>query len=202
MFGDISWGGLCTLAILTLSVWSTAGQHVAFLAIHVKFNVGSWTFDVQRSPSMLHIVLFNPEIPQNTGNIGRLCAITETRLHLIHPLGFTITDKHLKRSGMDYWHSLDVHHHEDWAAFKTSEFRPERLWLFTTKADHVYWDVQYEDGDGLVFGNEGHGAPDWLHAELQGQRVTIPHKNTELRSLNLSTSVGIATYEALRQLSV
>ena len=71
---------------------------------------------------MLHIVLFNPEIPQNTGNIGRLCAITQTRLHLIHPLGFTITDKHLKRSGMDYWHSLDVHHHDDWAAFKAASF--------------------------------------------------------------------------------
>jgi tRNA (cytidine/uridine-2'-O-)-methyltransferase len=151
---------------------------------------------------MLHIVLFNPEIPQNTGNIGRLCAITETRLHLIHPLGFTITDKHLKRSGMDYWHSLDVHHHDDWEAFKASKFAPKRLWLFTTKADDLYWNVQYAEDDGLVFGNEGHGAPDWLHAELEGHRLTIPHKNVELRSLNLSTSVGIATYEVLRQLSV
>jgi len=154
-------------------------------------------FDV---PAMLHIVLFNPEIPQNTGNIGRLCAITESRLHLIHPLGFTITDKHLKRSGMDYWHSLDVHHHENWEAFKASEFAPKRLWLFTTKADHTYWDVEYADGDGLVFGSEGHGVPEWLHAELEGCRLTIPHKNTALRSLNLSTAAGIATYEALRQL--
>ena len=151
---------------------------------------------------MLHIVLFNPEIPQNTGNIGRLCAITESRLHLIHPLGFTITDKHLKRSGMDYWHSLDVHHHRDWAAFQASPHAPKRLWLFTTKADAVYWDARFEEEDGLVFGSEGNGAPDWLHDQLAGQRLTIPHKNTTLRSLNLSTSVGVATYEALRQLSV
>ena len=151
---------------------------------------------------MLHIVLFNPEIPQNTGNIGRLCAITRTRLHLIHPLGFTITDKQLKRSGMDYWSSLDVHHHENWKMFKMSEYSPQRMWLFTTKSDRAYWDIQYNDGDGLVFGNEGHGAPDWLHAELAKQRLTIPHPNSELRSLNLATAAGIATYEAIRQLTL
>jgi len=150
---------------------------------------------------MLHIVLHNPEIPQNTGNIGRLCAINACRLHLIHPLGFTITDKHLKRSGMDYWHALDVQHHADWAAFRQSSLAPVgRLWLFTTKAGHTFWDVQYGDGDALVFGNEGHGAPAWLHEELSATRVTIPQKNAQLRSLNLSTAVGIATYEALRQL--
>ena len=155
---------------------------------------------IQIGFQMLHIILFNPEIPQNTGNIGRLCAITQTRLHLIHPLGFTITDKQLKRSGMDYWHSLDVHHHKNWQAFEASEAKPRRLWLFTTQSDHAYWDVQFEDEDGLVFGNEGHGAPEWLHAKLEGKRLTIPHGNAELRSLNLATSVGIATYEAIRQL--
>jgi tRNA (cytidine/uridine-2'-O-)-methyltransferase len=149
---------------------------------------------------MLHIVLFNPEIPQNTGNIGRLCAINECRLHLIHPLGFTITNKHLRRSGMDYWHSLDVHHHDDWPAFRESTARPQgRLWLFTTKAGASYWDVEYGQDDGLVFGNEGHGAPEWLHTELTDGRVTIPQKNPKMRSLNLSTAVGIAAYEALRQ---
>lgn len=151
---------------------------------------------------MLHIVLFNPEIPQNTGNIGRLCAVTRTRLHLIHPLGFTITDRQIKRSGMDYWNSLDVHHHEDWATFKASKHRPDRLFLLTTKSDQPYWNVRYEDNDGLVFGNEGHGAPDWLHAELEGQRLTIPHANNDLRSLNLATAAGIVTYEAVRQLSL
>jgi tRNA (cytidine/uridine-2'-O-)-methyltransferase len=149
---------------------------------------------------MLHIVLFNPEIPQNTGNIGRLCAVTECRLHLIHPLGFTITDKHLKRSGMDYWHSIDLHQHDDWAAFEGSPAAPKRLWLLTTHADHAYWDVSFSDGDGLVFGSEGQGAPDWLHEKLRGHRLTIPHMNTALRSLNLSTSVGIVAYEAIRQL--
>ncbi|MGB1128370.1 MAG: tRNA (cytidine(34)-2'-O)-methyltransferase [Opitutales bacterium] len=150
---------------------------------------------------MLHIILVHPEIPQNTGNIGRLCAINACRLHLVHPLGFNITDKQIRRSGMDYWRSLDVQHHENWDALKQSALRPTgQLWLFTTKADASYWDVQYADGDGLVFGNEGHGAPEWLHEELAANRVTIPQKNPEMRSLNLSTAAGIATYEALRQL--
>lgn len=150
--------------------------------------------------AMLHIILFQPEIPQNTGNIGRMCALTRSRLHLIHPLGFEITDKHLKRAGMDYWHSLDVQHHADWAAFKRSEAGPRRLWLFTTKSARSYWGANFEDGDGLVFGNEGHGAPEWLHAEFgDDRRLTIPHANPELRSLNLSTAAGIACYEALRQ---
>ena len=151
---------------------------------------------------MLHLVLFNPEIPQNTGNIGRLCAINECRLHLVHPLGFKITDKQLRRSGMDYWKSLDVHHHDDWPAFKASpQAPPGKLWLFTTKAEKSYWEVEYVDGDALVFGNEGHGAPQWLHDELVDTRITIPQKNSELRSLNLSTAAGIATYEVMRQLA-
>ena len=86
---------------------------------------------------------------------------------------------------MDYWQSLDIHHHDSWEAFTASEHAPKRLWLFTTKADHAYWDVEYQDGDGLLFGNEGHGAPDWLHAELEGKRVKIPHKNSELHCLKL-----------------
>ena len=101
---------------------------------------------------------------------------------------------------MDYWHSLDVHHHDNWNDFKASDAAPRRLWLFTTKSEKSYWDARYNEEDGLVFGNEGHGAPEWLHDELDGRRLTIPHKNAELRSLNLATSVGIATYEALRQL--
>lgn len=150
---------------------------------------------------MLHVVLFQPEIPQNTGNIGRMCALTQSRLHLIYPLGFEINDRNLKRAGMDYWQSLDVHHHEDWPAFRASPAAPERLWLFTTKATRIYWDVTYADGDGLLFGNEGHGAPAWLHEEIgDAGRVTIPQRNANLRSLNLSTAAGIATYEAVRQL--
>jgi tRNA (cytidine/uridine-2'-O-)-methyltransferase len=149
----------------------------------------------------LHIVLICPEIPPNTGNIGRLCAVTDCCLHLIHPLGFSLEDKQLRRAGMDYWHELDVRHHDDWTAFLASPGRPERLWLFTTKAKQGIWDVKFELGDGLVFGNEGSGAPAEVHAWFGPERSTkIPHLNESLRSLNLSTACGIATYEALRQI--
>jgi len=150
---------------------------------------------------MLHVVLFQPEIAPNTGNIGRMCALTRSRLHLIHPLGFVINDRNLRRAGMDYWKSLDVHEHADWPTFRASTVAPRRLWLFTTNTERSYWDVSFADDDGLVFGNEGSGAPDWLHEELADGRVTIPHANASLRSLNLSTAAGVATYEAVRQLA-
>jgi len=152
---------------------------------------------------LLHIVLFEPQIAPNTGNIGRLCAVTCSRLHLIHPLGFEISDRTLRRAGMDYWRALDVHEHTDWAAFRASEAAPSRLWLFTTKSERSFWDAGFADGDGIVFGNEGHGAPDWLHAEIgPTHSLTIPQRNPHLRSLNLSTAVGVATYEAYRQLGL
>lgn len=150
---------------------------------------------------MLHVVLFQPEIAPNTGNVGRMCALTRTRLHLIHPLGFVINDRNLRRAGMDYWRALDVREHADWTAFRSSADRPRRLWLLTTKARRSIWNASFEDGDGLVFGNESSGAPDWLHEELKGMRVAIPHANPELRSLNLSTAAGVACYEALRQVT-
>ena len=128
-----------------------------------------------------------------------MCALTRSRLHLIHPLGFKITDSNLKRAGMDYWKSLDVHEHADWAAFRGSPHAPARLWLFTTKTERSFWDVRFQPDDGLVFGNEGSGAPDWLHAEVGGWEVTIPHSNPALRSLNLSAAAAIGCYEALRQ---
>jgi tRNA (cytidine/uridine-2'-O-)-methyltransferase len=152
---------------------------------------------------MLHIVLFQPDIPQNTGNIGRLCAFSGSRLHLIHPLGFDTSDKQLRRAGMDYWRSLDVHEHADWKAFRASPLGPKRLWLLTTKAEKPHWGVQFQDEDGLVFGKETSGAPEWLHQEVGSEnRIIIPQFAESLRSLNLATSVGIATYEALRQLTV
>ncbi len=152
---------------------------------------------------MIHIVLFQPEIPQNTGNIGRMCALTRSRLHLVHPLGFVINDRNLRRAGMDYWKSLDVHEHSDWAAFRASAAAPKRLWLFTTKTKRSFWNAKFEDGDGLVFGNESSGAPTWLHDELgEAARTTIPHANDALRSLNLSTAAGIGAYEALRQIGL
>jgi len=128
-----------------------------------------------------------------------MCAVTRSRLHLIHPLGYEINDRNLRRAGMDYWKALDVHQHADWAAFRASPLAPRRLWLFTTKTDRSFWDVRYADSDGLVFGNESSGAPAWLHVELDQSRVTIPHSNPELRSLNLSTAAGVACFEALRQ---
>ena len=149
---------------------------------------------------MLHVVLFQPEIAPNTGNIGRMCAVTRSRLHLIHPLGYVINDRNLRRAGMDYWKSLDVHEHADWGAFRTSPHAPRRLWLFTTKSERSFWDVRFADEDGMVFGNESSGAPEWLHRELDDFRVTIPRANSGLRSLNLSTAAGVACYEAMRQL--
>lgn len=152
-------------------------------------------------PPRLHVVLYQPEIPQNTGNIGRLCALTCTRLHLIHPLGFSLSEKAIRRSGLDYWPALDVVEHIDWEAFAQSALGPNRLFLFTTKARKSFWDAAFAPGDGLLFGRESAGCPEWLHeAMADGHRLTIPQDNPNLRSLNLSTSVGIAVYEALRQL--
>jgi len=150
----------------------------------------------------VHIILHNPKIPQNTGNIGRLCAVVGARLHLIHPLGFTITDSKLRRSGMDYWFNLDIVHHANWEAFKNSELSPslDRVWLFTTKSSRCYWDAEFNYGDGLLFGAEDCGVPEYVHNDISQNRLKIPHFNEETRSLNLSTSAGIATYEALRQI--
>ncbi len=150
----------------------------------------------------LHIILHNPKIPQNTGNIGRMCAIIGARLHLIHPLGFIITDSKLKRSGMDYWYKLDVVHHKDWESFKKSPLAPplSRIWLLTTKSERSLWDGKFERGDGLLFGAEDCGCPQCVHDDLAARRLKIPQFTPELRSLNLSTAAGIAAYEAMRQI--
>ena len=150
---------------------------------------------------MIHVILFRPEIPQNTGNIGRLCACTQTRLHLIHPLGFSTSDKYVRRSGMDYWNLLDVKEHTSWEAFMECEERPSRLWLLTTRAGRAYWEVQFREGDGIVFGSEGNGCPDYLHQQLANCRLTIPMPQANVRSLNLAASVAIVRYEILRQLN-
>lgn len=146
---------------------------------------------------MLNVVLIEPEIPANTGNISRTCAITGARLHLVGPLGFSIDEKHVKRAGLDYWDKLDLVTYES-----TEEFfkkNPEaRFWFFSTKAGHNYSDVEYQDGDYLVFGKETKGLPEeYVHLE---NSVRIPMRKT-LRSLNLSNSVAIGVYEALRQMN-
>ena len=152
---------------------------------------------------MLQVILFEPEIPQNTGNVGRLCAFTDVRLHLVEPLGFSLSDRYLKRSGMDYWSHLDLCVHSSWQAFRSSPQFPDRIWLFTTHAGKSCWQADFRDGDALMFGNEGHGCPDWLHSEIgNDRRLRLPSfSDHPLRSLNLATAVGIATYEALRQIS-
>ena len=150
---------------------------------------------------MIDVILYQPEIPQNTGNIGRLCAFTSCRLHLIHPLGFKITDKNLRRAGMDYWKSLDVIEHPNWDSFVHSSHRPKNIFLLSTHAKKSIWDASFQEGDGLLFGNEGRGVPADIHQWAGDQRLTIPKYSPDLRSLNLAVSVGISVYEAIRQIS-
>lgn len=147
------------------------------------------------------IVLIEPEIPQNTGNIGRTCVATNCELHVVGKLGFEINDKNLKRAGLDYWPYLSFHRHqsfEDW--FRLVE-DPHRLWLFTTKTKRTYFEPRYQAGDWLVFGKETKGlSPDFL-AQFPSQTVTIPMLGEGARSLNLATSVAVASYEGIRQLT-
>ena len=150
---------------------------------------------------MIDIILLHPEIPQNTGSIGRICAFSGSRLHLIHPLGFKINDKNLRRAGLDYWNALKVFEYQNWDEFLNSERKPRRIHLFTTHAKKTLWEVEFKINDGLLFGNEGKGTPDEIHKWAEGHRVTIPRFHDGPRSLNLAVSVGIATYEAIRQIS-
>ena len=147
---------------------------------------------------MFNIVLVEPEIPSNTGNISRTCAVTGCALHLVRPLGFDITDKHLKRAGLDYWQYLDITYYDGLDDFFEKN-RGKRFFLCTTKGKNVYTDVSYKDGDFLIFGKETKGLPEELLAENPEKCVRIPMLPT-LRSLNLSNSVAIMAYEALRQL--
>ena len=145
----------------------------------------------------LNIVLFEPEIPANTGNIGRTCVATGTRLHLIEPLGFRLNDKTVKRAGMDYWEHLDVTRYDDWEDFL--ERNPDaKLYFATTKAKHVYTEVEYEPNAYIMFGKESAGIPEEILIQHPKQCIRIPMIG-ETRSLNLSNSVAIVLYEALRQ---
>ncbi len=147
---------------------------------------------------MLHVALWEPEIPPNTGNISRLCAATGTRLHLIGKLGFTIDDKQLKRAGLDYWPHVDLHRHATFAEFEqVAGFA--RLWVVDNPASQSYTSVPYQDGDCLLFGKESTGLPPELRERFADRVVSIPMFSPHVRSLNLSTAVGIAVYEALRQ---
>lgn len=147
---------------------------------------------------MLNLVLVEPEIPQNTGNIARTCAATGCRLHLVRPLGFAVTDKHLKRAGLDYWADVEVVFHDSLGAFLAAHGR-ERLWLATTKGHLTPDQARFADGDWLVFGRETAGLPDSLLGAYRSSQVRIPMRPGQ-RSLNLSNAAAILTYEALRQL--
>ncbi len=146
---------------------------------------------------MLHIVLIEPEIPPNTGNIGRLCLAAGAALHLVGPLGFSLDDKTLKRAGLDYWKDVDCHRWPDLPTLQTAAGPAARFFFLTTKTDHAYWDAAFRDGDYLVFGRESKGLPEALLAASPDQCLTIPQQG--VRSLNLATAVGIVLFEAVRQ---
>lgn len=148
---------------------------------------------------LLNIVLVEPEIHPNTGNIARLCAATATRLHLIEPLGFRTDQAAIKRAGLDYWPYVDLHKHTNYAAFQQT-LPAARCWYFTTKANRSYTSVEYMPGDCLIFGSETRGLPADLLSANWSQAITIPMMTDHVRSLNLATSAAIALYEALRQL--
>lgn len=146
---------------------------------------------------MLNIVLFEPEIPANTGNIGRTCVATNTRLHLIEPLGFRLDEKSLKRAGMDYWKDLDVTTYIDFQDFMDKNPNA-KIYMATTKAPNVYTDVAYEPDCYIMFGKESAGIPEEILVHHKEESIRIPMSG-EIRSLNLSNSVAIVLYEALRQ---
>lgn len=145
----------------------------------------------------LNIVLVEPEIPQNTGNIARTCAATGASLHLVRPLGFYIDDKKLKRAGLDYWHLLDITYYDDLNDF-LEKTKGGRYFLFSTKGTHIYSDAEYPDNCYIIFGKETKGLPEEFLMQYPESTVRIPMID-EARSLNLSNSVAIATYEVLRQ---
>ena len=146
---------------------------------------------------MLNIVLYEPEIPANTGNIGRTCVATGTRLHLIEPLGFKLNEKALKRAGMDYWNDLDVTTYIDYQDFLDKN-PGAKIYMATTKVRHVYTEVSYEPDCYIMFGKESAGIPEEILVEYEKSCIRIP-MGQDIRSLNLSNSVAIVLYEALRQ---
>ena len=145
----------------------------------------------------LNIVLYQPEIPQNTGNIARTCVLTDSKLHLIKPLGFELDEKHLRRAGLDYWPYLDLEVHESYEDFM-AKYGDRRMFLSTTHGGEHFDEVKFEKGDFIMFGRETSGVPDEVHERIENIRV--PMVKTSTRSLNLSNTVAIVAYEALRQM--
>ncbi len=148
----------------------------------------------------LHLVLVSPQIPPNTGNVARLCAVTGCKLELVEPLGFSIADKELKRAGLDYWDQVFLALHKSYDAYLAAH-PTARRWLFTARATRSMWEAAFAPGDHLVFGPETTGLSKEILESSRGEPLAIPMLE-DRRSLNLSTSVGIAAYEALRQLQL
>jgi tRNA (cytidine/uridine-2'-O-)-methyltransferase len=149
---------------------------------------------------MLHVALWEPEIPPNTGNVARLCAATGAVLHLIGRLGFRLDDRSLRRAGLDYWNAVDLRRHNTLAAFE-AENAGRRVFCFSARAATPYTQVRYQDGDCLLFGGETFGLPPEVHERYADRAVCIPMPTGKVRSLNLATAVGVALYEALRQVN-
>lgn len=152
--------------------------------------------DLEADPP-LHVVLFQPEIPYNTGSVGRTCVAIGAKLWLVRPLGFQIDDRQIKRAGMDYWKHLDWQAVDNWDDL-IAQIPTTRLWFMTKRGDTDYVDAQFERGDALVFGRESTGLPETLLADAEGHRLRIQTR-PEARCLNLSNSVAIVGYEAMRQ---
>lgn len=144
-----------------------------------------------------NIVLYEPEIPQNTGNIARTCVLTDSKLHLIKPLGFSLDEKHLRRAGLDYWKDLDLEVHESYEDFM-DKYGKERIFLASTHGGEHYDEVLFNKGDFIMFGRESSGVPEAIHESLENIRVPMIKSST--RSLNLSNTVAIIAYEGLRQI--
>ena len=149
---------------------------------------------------MFNVVLVEPEIPPNTGNVARLCLAAGARLHLVGPLGFSLDDKYLRRAGMDYWEQVQVTVWESWDRFYAENLTDARYFLLTTKTDRAYYDADFQPGDFLIFGRETRGLPESLLAGPAGRHhaLTIPMARAA-RSLNLATAAGIVLFEAMRQ---
>ncbi|HKJ83046.1 MAG TPA: tRNA (cytidine(34)-2'-O)-methyltransferase [Mariprofundaceae bacterium] len=160
------------------------------------------TKGIEKMVPPLHIVLYQPEIPPNTGNIARLCACTGCQLHLVHPLGFDIDDRQLKRAGLDYWDYLDVREHDDWPALCRHLGDETRQWFgFTTRASKDLWESCFAAGDVLVFGPETRGLPEPILKQLTSIRIPM-RRGVPVRSLNMASACAIGTYEALRQMEM
>lgn len=149
---------------------------------------------------MLNIALVAPEIPQNTGTIGRLCVCTDCALHLVRPLGFSLDESRIRRAGLDYWKFLALQVYDDWDEL-IAKNAPERLFFLSTKADKSLYDCTFADGDWLVFGRESGGLPPTIHQQYSDRMYQIPMPGAHARSHNLANAVSIALYEALRQIA-